>query len=62
MTDLHPRLARIASLKAKLKARDGKAEYKVSNEEIRQQIANLEKAHAEELANLERVRRDSPVQ
>lgn len=52
MTEEHPRLARIKSLKAKLAARSGKTEYRDSCDEIRQQIANLEKAHEQELSNL----------
>lgn len=54
MADEHPRLARIRSLEQKLRARDGKKEFKDSCEEIRQQIANLKAAHSEELRNLEK--------
>lgn len=49
--DQHPRLARIENLKAKLRARDGKPGYEKNCDEIREQIANLEKAHLEEQAN-----------
>jgi len=34
---------RLASLKAKLKAREGKSEYKVSNEDLKAEIARLER-------------------
>lgn len=61
MSDEHPRLARIKSLKAKLAARQGKGEYKQNCEELVQQIANLEKAHAEEQANLARLSDDSAL-
>lgn len=53
----HPRLARIANLKAKLRARGGKPGYEKNCEEIREQIANLEKAHAEEMENLAKLQK-----
>jgi len=50
MTDeTHPRLVRIADLKRKLAARQGNPGYERNCEEIRDQIANLEKAHAEDM-------------
>lgn len=45
MNNEHPRLARIAGLKAKLAAREGKSAFRDNVEELRQQIANLERAH-----------------
>lgn len=45
----HPRLARIAGLKAKLAARKGQSAYRNNVEDLRQQITNLERAHEIEM-------------
>jgi len=54
MADENPRLVRIKTLEAKLRARKGKPGYERNCEEIVVQIDNLKKAHAEELENLAR--------
>ena len=47
--ETHPRLVRIAELERKLAARKRQPGYEKNCEEISVQIANLKKAHAEDM-------------
>lgn len=49
MTDMHPRLVRIADLERKLAARKRQPGYEKNCEEIQKQIDNLKKDHTEYL-------------
>lgn len=53
--EIHPRLARIANLEKKLNARKRQPGYEKNCEEIRAQIENLKKAHAEDMERQGRV-------